>query len=439
MTLRRRIDRTTPRAFAVPLALGVLALAPRAHAERLTIEDVAHLVVTSGPELAAVRERAQAAVEQSKSSRGRLLPSVHVSDEYQHWDSPFRFPATTPGAQPLTVREQDINTFSVGATQPLMGLFKGVADYRGKSTSAEAAAQGLRASESSAREAVELEFLRYFEAKTRGEVARASEQELAQQVAETQARVNAGTLTKADLLRVKVAESTARQDGIVADANAIVSRATLLAAIGRAPDDPSVEFASPTALLDLGDMPAPSAAVVEGRRAEIQEAKLHAEAADHEASARTYAMLPDVNLEAGYAHVNGQIFMPQDSAFVGIKADWAIWEWGTTYSAKEAAAAEARAATLEVDATRRRVRAEVTGRKAELTAAASAVALAKETVVSAEEAFRVTTALVRVGSGTTTDLLNAESALTQARLSLERSRYAQAASRIRLERAAGLR
>ena len=57
----------------------------------------------------------------------------------------------------------------------------------------------------------------------------------------------------------------------------------------------------------------------------------------------------------------------------------------------------------------------------------------------AEEAYRVTAALVHAGSGTTTDLLNAESALTQARLSLERARYAQAASRIRLERAAGMR
>ena len=439
MSRRTRALRPATSFVAASLALGLLAVSPRAHAERLTIEDVARLVVTSGPELAATRERAQAAVEQSKSSRGRLLPSVHVSDEYQHWDSPFQFPATTPGAPPLTVRERDINTFSVGASQPLMGLFKGVADYKGKSIAADAAAQGLRASESTAREAVELEFLRYFEAKTRGEVARASEQELAQQVTETEARVKAGTLTKADLLRVKVAESTARQDGIVADANATVSRATLLAAIGRAPDDPKVEFVSPAALLELGDMPAPASDVVEGRRAEIAQAKLHAEAADHEASARTYAMLPDVNLEAGYAHVNGQIFMPQDSAFVGIKADWAIWEWGSTYAQKEAAAAEARAATLDVDATRRRVRAEVTGRKAELTASASAVALAKETVVSAEEAFRVTTALVRVGSGTTTDLLNAESALTQARLSLERARYSQAASRIRLERAAGLR
>lgn len=435
--MRRFTARRAGPLLAGALLCGAaLAAARPAHAERLTIEQVARLVVTSGPELGAARERAQAAVEDKKGSRGRLLPTIRVSDEYQHWDSPFSF---STGGPALTVREQDINTFSVGATQPLVGLFSRVEDFRGKSVTADAAVQGLRASESSAREAVELEFLRYFEAKTRGEVARASEQELAQQVTETEARVNAGTLTKADLLRVRVAESTARQQGIVADADATVSRATLLAAIGRAPDDPSVELVAPTALLSLGDMAAPAPEVVEGRRAEIQQAKLRAEAADHDASARKYALLPEVNLEAGYAHVNGQIFMPTDSAFVGIKADWAIWEWGTTYAAKEAAAAEARARTLEVDAAKRRVRAEVTGRKAELSASASAVALAQETVVSAEEAFRVTTALVRVGSGTTTDLLNAESALTQARLSLERSRYAQAVSRIRLERAAGLR
>jgi outer membrane protein TolC len=425
------------RGLGVLLACGVLVESPVVRAERLT-EDVARLVVTTGPELGAARERAQAAVEQKKGARGRLLPTVRVSDEYQHWDSPFSFSAT-PGSPALTVREQDINTFSVGATQPLVGLLGRVADYRGKATTADAAAQGLRASESLAREAVQLEFLRYFEAKTRGDVARASEQELHQQVTETEARVNAGSLTKADLLRVRVAESTARQGGIAADADATVARATLLSAIGRPPEDASIELVQPTELLALGDMTAPAPDVVEGRRAEIQQAKLRAEAANDEASARTYALLPEVNLEAGYAHVNGQVFMPTDSAFVGIKADWAIWEWGTSYSAKEAAAAEARARSFEVDATKRRVRAEVTGRKAELTAAASAVALAKETVVSAEEAFRVTAALVRVGSGTTTDLLNAESALTQARLSLERSRYTQAASRIRLERAAGLR
>jgi outer membrane protein len=420
--------------FGVVACCGVLAVASGAPAaERLSIDDVSKLVVATGPELAAARERAQVAVEQSKSSRGRLLPSIHVSDEYQHWDSPFAFPNFG------TVREVNTNTFTASAAQPLLGLLSRHQEYQARKVGAEAAQQGVRARESDVRESVELEFLRYFEARTRGEVARASEQELGVQVKETDARVKAGTLTRADLLRVSVAASTARQQGIVADADATVSKATLLVAIGRSPDDASVEFVPPTALLAQGDMPAPDPASVEAKRAEIQQAKLNAESADHDASARGFALLPEVNLEGAYLRVDGSLFSPPNSAFVGVKADWAIWEWGSKVAAKDAAAAEARAAALEIDSTRRRVKAEVTGRKAELTAAASAVALAQETIVSAEEAYRVTTALVRAGSGTTTDLLAAESALTQARLSLEQARYAQAASRIRLERAAGMR
>jgi outer membrane protein len=415
------------------LAMGSVVTVAGAAPERLTIEDVSKLVVTTGPELKAVREHAQAAVEQSYVSRGRLLPAIHVSDEYQHWDSPFAFPNFG------NVRDLNTNTFTAGASQPLLGLLSRGHEYSARKTGAAAAEQGVRASESSARESVELEFLSYFLAKTRSDVARASEQELAAQVKETEARVNAGALTRADLLRVQVAEATARQDGIVADADATVARATLLAAIGRSPEDPNTEFVAPERLLALGDMAAPAPAEVEARRAEIQQAKLQADAADHDASARAFALLPEVNLEGGYQHQDGSKFAPVNQAFVGVKADWAIWEWGAKDAAKKAAQAEARAAVLQIESTRRKVSAEVTGRKAELSAAVSAVALAKQTIVSAEEAYRVTTALVHAGSGTTTDLLNAESALTQARLSLERARYAQAASRIRLERAAGMR
>jgi outer membrane protein TolC len=65
--------------------------------------------------------------------------------------------------------------------------------------------------------------------------------------------------------------------------------------------------------------------------------------------------------------------------------------------------------------------------------------LAKQTILSAEEAYRVTAALVRAGSGTTTDLLSAEAALNESRIRLESDRYALASARIRLERAMGAR
>jgi outer membrane protein TolC len=48
-------------------------------------------------------------------------------------------------------------------------------------------------------------------------------------------------------------------------------------------------------------------------------------------------------------------------------------------------------------------------------------------------------ALVRAGTATTTDLLDAQAALTQARLNLARARYEEAIARIALARAVGTR
>jgi outer membrane protein len=421
-------------ALASGALAGALGWVCSASAETLDIESVSRLAVTSVPELRAAREHAEAARAESKSAGGRLLPSLHVSDEVQEWKDPF---IISFGGAKFQARDRFANTFTVAGRQPLLGLLHGTHEYESAGANADAARAGVKVGEADVRENVQLEYLRLFQAKARGDIAHASEQELTQEVTETQARLKAGTQTNADLLRIQVAAASARQEGIVADAEATVHRANLLSAIGRSPEDASVDFQPPTALLAQAEVVQSAATDALARRPEIKQAKLRAEAAGHAESARGWALLPDVDLEAAYLRVDGQVFAPHDSGFVGIKADWNIWEWGASYSAKQAASAEARAAAADVEATRRRVLTEVTSARAQLVAAASAVALANQTIASAQEAYRVTAAQVRAGSGTTTDLLNAESALTQARLQLENARYSQAAVRVQLEHAMG--
>jgi outer membrane protein TolC len=86
---------------------------------------------------------------------------------------------------------------------------------------------------------------------------------------------------------------------------------------------------------------------------------------------------------------------------------------------------------------RRKIATEVTGCAVELDAAGSAVTLATEAIVSAEEAYRVTDVQVRAGTATVTDLLDAQAALTQVRLNLVRARYARAMASVLLAHATG--
>jgi outer membrane protein len=420
------------------LALGAATLAisvARADPHRLTVEDVVRLSVASHPSVTAVRARSQAAHHLKKSATGRMLPTIAVSDEFQHYDSPFDIAF---GGATFRARDQDTNTFVASANQPLLGLLRRSEDYQSQARSADAADASVRVAEARTREGVEIQYLRMFEARAMEDIAHASEAELADEVTVTEARLKAGSVTQAELLRVKVAQANARQQGIAAHSQSIVARASILSAIGSPPGETDIEFAPPASLLTTAASvaaAAPEAALRD--RPEIAEARFTAESARHQAHSRTFALFPEVDLEAAYTRVDGQIFAPKNSAFVGIRAGWPIWEWGTTYQAEKAAAAQADAAEDNLESQRRQVLVEVTSSAAELDAASSAVDVAEQAIKSAEEAYRVTTVEVHAGAATVTDLLDAEAALTRARLNLVRSRYEQAVAGVEVERAAG--
>jgi outer membrane protein len=138
-------------------------------------------------------------------------------------------------------------------------------------------------------------------------------------------------------------------------------------------------------------------------------------------------------------HTDGTQLSPANAAYVGVKAQWAVWEWGASYYRRKAAVAEAAAATYAATDQQRRIEAEIASDLAQATAAMAAVTVAEQTIESAEEAYRVTKASLQAGTATTTDLLDAQAALTQARLNLTRAQYEDALTRVTLKRGLGAR
>jgi len=410
-------------------------------AQRLTMDQVVQMAVASSPALKAARARASGSEEQAKGLRGRLLPSVNLSDEYQRWDSKFDITFPIPPQYPsLTARELSTNAFVVSAGQPLLGLLHLSSDHSALSTAAEAATFDARTLEANLRDEVRAEFLRMFEARTLAGVAHASQDQLAEQIAVAKEKLAAGVLTPADVLRLNVAAANAKQQEIQASASEQVSRATLLVAIGREPEDQAVSFVEPatpqSADAAESDL-APLVAKALNGRSEVHSATLVAKAASMSSRSRTYDLLPEIDLEAGYMHMTGQSFVKTDSAFIGLKAGWQIWDWGARWYQHRAAEAQAVAAQAQADDARRRVQTDVAAKLANVRATASALETGRTTIGSAEEAYRVTTVLLGAGSANTTDLLDAQSALTQARLNFARARYEYALARIRLSRAIG--
>lgn len=414
---------------------AALQAAPRT----ITVDEAIQLATARGTAVLAARARGEAARAFADSLRGRMLFGVRVNDEQQHFNSPFTI-ALLPGAPGATVRNLNTNIFSASAEQPLLGLLRLSQEHGALGAQADAAGQSVKAEENSVREQVQTGFLRLFEARALGQTARASQEQLGEQVNAAKARERAGAGTTADVLRVQVAVANARQQELQALAQEETARAGLLIAIGLSPVDTAVDFAEPAALENDAPADQDQAGMIQhafALRPEVSATRLLSQAADLHARSALFSLLPELNLEAGYAHVHGSLLAPADSAFVGLVASWNVFEWGATFYQRKAAAAQAAAAAAEAQGTQDRIGLDVSSKLSLLRAARSALDVGKATIASAEEAFRVTGAGVRAGVATTTDLLDAQSALTQARLNLVRARYELSLARVGLRAATG--
>lgn len=445
--------------------------------ERIGVDQAVELALKQNFRLLSIEKRAGATHDVALSTGARLLPSIHLSEEYQRWNCAAAFSlqrfsggaqclsdieampspgapdlsAFTPAQQaqlgsllsgfagpPVVARDVNTNSFVASVDQPLFGLLHIGFDFAAARANAKASDAGVAVTRAAVTQAVRTAFLQLFEARAMEQIAAASVGELGEQVKVAQARLKAGVITNADLLRVQVAAANAQQQQIAARAQADVIKTNLLDALGLRPDA-DVEFVEPTTLLAERPLPDVAAATeqAETRRPEVAQASYGHEAAHRTRTARYLSLLPEVDAEGAYVRTDGQLFAPANQWFVGLRASWAIWEWGASFFQARAAAQQSEAAALDLENQKRSVAVEVHNAVQQTQAAEVSVRVATQAIASAQEAYRVMQALVQAGSATTTDLLDAQAALTTARLNQARAQYQLAIQRVALTRAIG--
>jgi outer membrane protein len=429
------------RGCAALAALVMTTATAHAAPRTLTTDEAVALALRSNPRLAAARDRAESGEALATSAGRRMLPSIHLSDEAQYWNAPF---AVSLGGTGLTVRDQKTNTFAAAGAQPLVGLLRANDEQTAQAEQSAAQRAQVAAAESDLRATVETQFLHVFEAQALEQIAASSIRELSDQVTVAKARLQSGVITNADLLRIQVAVANAEQQALEARSQAQTARAQLFAAIGLGPSEAAeYTLVEPSERLNAAHNPKPAGTLgsllplAAQRRPELLQQAHLVTAAERQRRASGFALLPDIDFEAAYVRTDGQQFAPKNSAYVGLKANWAIWEWGATELQRKAAVIQAEAAQRDREMLERQIESELTASLAQGDAARGAVGSADKAVASAEEAYRVTDAAVKAGTQTTTDLLQAQSELTQARLNLIRAQYELVLSDVALARATG--
>lgn len=421
-----------------PMLFVALAMMLLTAPEPLPLEEAERIAIDQNPDVRGANQAAVGALADERSQRGTLLPKVHVDGQLQYWTAPFAINFLSelpppfadllpPGTviPPTVIRDSVTSTLSVTLTQPLTQLWGLWRQLDGNRLAREAALAHLDAAGRDLVFQVRQAYFRLLQSIGNVAIAKESVDQLESHVAVAREKFAAGTLVRADLLRSQVQLGQARQDLVRAQATAAESEAALNQILAR----PAGEPIEPLDPFGAAPLPEPSGTLPElteealRTRPDLRELSLRRAQAEAQVEVAWSQLVPNLSLQGQYQHTTGQFFFPADQTFVGATLSWDAWDWGEKYYAVPSAQARVAQSVESLRGAELRLRAQVENAWLEMHANRDALAVAREVVDQAQESFHLETERYMAQAATSTDLLDAQAALSQAKVRLTNARY----------------
>lgn len=270
---------------------------------------------------------------------------------------------------------------------------------------------------------------------------------LNEQLANTESRFEAGSVSNFDVLQAKVSLANAQPALIRARNDFRVAEAELKKAVGYVKgknyitQSPTYSGELDARMKDYDLVQSLTEAMQ--KRPELQQLALIADASEEGIDVARAGFRPTVDLVGSYEYrrsyeVNDDAFDdPEDGWFVGVESTWNIWDGRATKGRVVQAKSQLRQDELNLSETRLAVEVEVRRAISELQSAAELVVAAREVTGQAEEALRLANERYNVGSSTFLDTLAARVALTDARNNELQANYSYLVFTANVQRAIG--
>ncbi len=400
------------------LTLTFVLMFSQAHADPgpepvgITLEDAVRQADRSPSVQAAGSAREAARAGYAAAWPGRL-PSVAAQGNVVVYNEAQSIDPFGTG-QPIVMRDQVTSSFTAQVSVPVTGQ---IATDR-QVAAARYGMDAARASEVAAIADAEFEAndAWFTAAQMEGQLGIATEQAkgLAERARVAEVAFTSGSLTRNDLLLVRIALAQANQAVIQLQG----LRDLAWARLGSATGSEGVPVRPIGANEDPPRAPPPTGALVDhafGSRPELLALRATAASARANAAAASWARLPAISGMGVYQHQTGQgLFGTPDTAYLGATLNWNVWSWGRAAAGVTAAAAQADQLDAQVRVLQSGIRMDVLARVQALSTAASTWALAADTIVQATENLTIQERRQQAGTGTMQEVLDANLALVRA-------------------------
>ena len=420
----------------------LLAISAVAEPVELTLEEAINIAQQNNITLRTAQSALREASASVKSARGRFGPKLSLDANMFVWDKELGFEMSEPSAEVMAkhadvllkygdllmafpelmsfgnIRDRVTSQISIGITQPLTPLYSIYKGYRIARLAEDAQSHALSMTKAQVTFDVTKAYLSLKQAQAGVKIAQAAVEQLKAHVAQAQAFYESGVIGRSDVMKVELALEQANQGLIQARSFEELAKSALALTIGRDRSmeiNPVSEFEDPpqwteTPFEDL-------VAQAFRRRPELKALDAQVEMAEAMKSIAVWNMVPQVVGLFTYQHNEGMGFVyPKDSWFGGAALKWDFFEWGASYYQISASKAKAMQARLQRQRAEDGVFMEVKKAYLDLVAAHKTLEVTKKSLELAEENYRLEKARFEAHTNTATDLLDAQAALTRAKL-----------------------
>ena len=435
-------------AIAVVLALPLPGGAQR---KPLSLDEALAAGLESSPGLHASQLKLEAATAKSREIAAGRLPSFKFGGGYTRLSEVPNFQVTLPfSPNPIVVSQSYFNNFNLrlGVQQPLFTGFRLKAGEGSARMLAAAAGQDLEKDSAELTFAVKNAYWGLARARDFEKVIDENLRQVAEHLKDVRAFFGQGLLTKNEVLRAELELSNAEIMKIDARDAAEVALTALVSLIGLPLDTDvdlttSVESQASRIQADAGDGEGSPVERALANRPEIKSAEFTIKASELGVKAARAGFFPQVFLSGNYYYLrpNPRI-LPSLDRFkatwdVGVSVSFDVWNWGQTKRQVEQAEALLGQAREVRKALEDQAVLEVTQSRLSLVRAGEKVRVAGQAVGQAEENLRVTRERFKQGVALSSDVLDAEVALLQAKLGRTQATIDQVLAQASLEKARG--
>lgn len=387
----------------------------------LTLEESIDIALKNNPRIKAQNENVYGRLMQKRSAFADMLPEVNLSYSYTRLNEAptMTLPPTAPGAPSLFPGELPIGTednyrFSLSATQP---LYTGGALYNAYKVAGNTYQAADLNRISTVRDLKRLIIEGYYgliQARQTLEVARSASASIKSHLDVANAFFGQGMIPKNDLLEAEVRYAQSRQNLIQAENAARLAESNLNQLMGRDLSIP-IETGMEVPMPDFAPTLDESTQTALANRQEIKVTELQVDSASKGISISRSGYLPTVAATAAYNR-EGEDPVDDDSWSLGVGLTWNIFQGGFTYFDVSRATADRNRLTYLLQAQKNQVGLEVKNFYLSAQEAKARTAVAEQAIGQARENLRIQKDRYSLQVATTTNVLDAESLLAQARM-----------------------